>query len=567
MATSVDHKDGKLREPWDVPDLVPVRMLNEFTYCPRLFYLEWVQGEFEDNADTRDGRFQHRSVDRERARVERNEATGEPEEIRTTSVMMSAPGEGLIAKMDLVELDGQTAVPVDYKRGRVPDIPGRAWEPERVQLCAQGLILRENGYVCDSGVLYYVESRIRVEVPFDDALVDRTRSLIRELRQTAARGRIPPPLVDSPKCPRCSLVGICLPDEVNYLCRPERSPASRTIRRLTPPRDDRFPVYVQEQGAYVQKRGDRLRVTKNGETVADVRLLDVMELNLFGNVQVSTQTVRELCKREIPIAYYSYGGWLSGITLGIGHKNVELRLHQYSVATDPASRLAIAREIVAGKVHNCRTFLRRNHRDPPKTALDELTRLRNKARRAPSLEALLGIEGAAARVYFSQFAGMLRPPLEWDFTGRNRRPPRDPVNALLSFCYALLTKDALAAILKTGLDPYLGVYHSVRYGRPALALDLEEEFRPLLADSVTVSVLNNGEIKEQDFIRRAGGVALTENGRRKVLEAYERRVDTSVTHPLFGYNMTYRRVLAVQARLLARRMLGEIPRYVPFVTR
>ena len=308
-------------------------------------------------------------------------------------------------------------------------------------------------------------------------------------------------------------------------------------------------------------------MTKDGETLADMRLLDVMELNLFGNVQVSTQTVRELCQRDIPIAYYSYGGWLSGITVGMGHKNVELRLHQYGVATDPVARLDIAREIVAGKIQNCRTFLRRNHTDPPKAALDELKRLRNKARRASSLDALLGIEGAAARVYFSHFAGMLREPWDWDFTGRNRRPPRDPVNALLSFCYALLTKDALAAVLKAGFDPFLGVYHSVRYGRPALALDLQEEFRPLIADSVTVSVLNNGEIKEQDFVRRAAGVALTEKGRRKVLEAYERRVDTSVTHPVFGYSLTYRRVMAVQARLLARRMLGEIPRYVPFVTR
>ena len=566
MATLVEKEDRKLRESWDVPELVPVRMLNEFAYCPRLFYLEWVQGEFEDNVDTREGRFQHRTVDRERSRSERDAETGE-EALRTTSVMMSAPKEGLIAKMDLLEFDGETAVPVDYKKGRVPNIPGGAREPERVQLCAQGLILRENGYVCNSGILYYVESRTRVEVPFDDALIERTRSLVRELRRTAAQGRIPPPLEDSPKCPRCSLVGICLPDEVTYLAHESRAATPGTIRRLTPPRDDRVPIYVQEQGAYVQKRGDRLQVTKDGETVADVRLLDVLELNLFGNVQISTQTVRELCQRDIPVAYYSYGGWLSGITFGMGHKNVELRLHQYSVATDPAARLDIAREIVAGKIQNCRTFLRRNHAHPPASALDELKRLRDQARRASSLDALLGIEGAAAKVYFSHFSGMLRQPLEWDFMGRNRRPPRDPVNALLSFCYALLTKDAFAAVMKAGFDPYLGVYHSVRYGRPALALDLQEEFRPLLADSVSISVLNNGEIKEEDFVRRAGGVALTDNGRRKVLEAYERRVDTTVTHPVFGYSMTYRRVLAVQARLLARRMLGEIPRYVPFVTR
>ena len=131
--------------------------------------------------------------------------------------MLSAPIEGLIAKMDLVDIQAGIAVPVDYKHGRVPDVPGNAWEPEQVQLCAQGLILRENGYLCEGGILYYVDSRKRVSIPFDDALVDRTRELLRELRATAARRVMPPPLVDSPKCPRCSLVGICLPDETHWL--------------------------------------------------------------------------------------------------------------------------------------------------------------------------------------------------------------------------------------------------------------------------------------------------------------------------------------------------------------
>ena len=201
--------------------------------------------------------------------------------------MLSAPAEGLIAKIDLIDLQAGVAVPVDYKRGRVPDVPGGAWEPEMVQLCAQGLILRENGYQCEGGILYYIESRRRVSVPFDDGLVDRTRELLGEMRQTAAAGVVPPPLDDSPKCPRCSLVGICLPDEVNLLTGAWPSPPAplpegegshngdspifaerksgqspSDVRRLVPARDDALPLYVQEQGATLGKSGEVLTVKR-----------------------------------------------------------------------------------------------------------------------------------------------------------------------------------------------------------------------------------------------------------------------------------------------------------------
>jgi CRISPR-associated protein Cas1 len=156
---------------------------------------------------------------------------------------------------------------------------------------------------------------------------------------------------------------------------------------------------------------------------------------------------------------------------------------------------------------------------------------------------------------------------EFSQLGRNRRPPRDPLNALLSFCYSMLTKDLVAVTLGVGLDPYLGVYHRSRYGRPSLALDLAEEFRPLIADSVVIALLNNGEITSADFIRRAGAVSLMPDARRTVLRAYERRLDAEVKHPMFGYRISYRRVLDLQARLLAATIVGEIPTYPPMVTR
>ena len=156
------------------------------------------------------------------------------------------------------------------------------------------------------------------------------------------------------------------------------------------------------------------------------------------------------------------------------------------------------------------------------------------------------------------------PSTSTDATGDRRGIPS---TVCLSYVYALLTKDLTAVAIAVGFDPYLGVLHRPRFGRPALALDLAEEFRPLVAESVVINVINNGEIGERDFQVRAGGVALTQDGRRSVLSAYERRLDTEVTHPTYGYRITYRRVFEVQARVLAAHLLGEIPSYTPFMTR
>lgn len=561
----------------EIPELVPARMLNEYTYCPRLAYLMWVQGEFVDSADTVDGRYQHRRVDRPSGDVPAPEDIGD-ETIHARSVMMSAPGIGLIARMDLLELeeDGH-ATPVDYKRGKAPDLEERAWEPERVQLCAQALILRENGYTCEEGILYFVGSKRRVPIRIDDALVRKTLDRLAQMRATAAAGKIPPPLVNSPKCPRCSLVGICLPDEVNLLAS-DQAPTRRNggylaeLRRLVPTEADALPMYVQAQGATITKDGDLLQIREKGRVVQEARLMEVSQVAVYGNVQVTAQTVNDLCRRGIPITHFSYGGWFHGITHGMSHKNVELRRKQFAAAEDQARSLQLARAFVSGKIRNCRTFLRRNHPSSPQDTLEELTRLAESAERVSSAESLLGIEGTAARLYFSRFGEMFRhPPDEdppfFDFLSRNRRPPRDPVNALLSFVYTLLIKDMTVTLLSVGFDPYLGFYHRPRYGRPALALDLVEEFRPLLADSVVLGLINTREIQSTDFISCAGAVAMTDNGRKKVIGAYERRLETLVTHPIFRYALSYRRVLEVQVRLIGRYLAGEIADYPAFRTR
>lgn len=603
----------------EVPELIPVRMLNEFAYCPRLVYLEWVQGEFADNLDTLEGRFAHRRVDSAasdevplppgaeaadevsgQGETPAGPASGEraesdqPETIHTRSLTLSAPGEGLITRIDLVDLSAGSAIPVDYKRGKVPDVPGQAWETDQVQLCAQGLVLRENGYQCEGGILYYVESRRRVSVPFTEELIARTRQLAAELRQMAQAARMPPPLEDSPKCPRCSLVGICLPDETRLLqieaVEPEEpsdrgtpaselseaaantgaapgTPASTAVRRLFAARDDAQPLYVQEQGSIVGKTGQTLTIKKSGKLIAQVRLLDVSQVCLFGNVMISPQALRDLAGAGVPVCHFSYGGWFSALSSGLIHKNVELRQAQFAIAADPARSLEFARQFVLGKIKNCRTLLRRNLEGDATAVLRDLADLARRVSAAREAGTLLGLEGMAAKAYFAGFARLLKGGQAFEVEGRNRRPPRDPVNALLSFVYALLVKELTIVLHSVGFDPMLGFYHRPRYGRPSLALDLAEPFRPLLGDSVVLTLVNNGEVKGEDFIQRAGGVALTDAGRRAVLAAFERRMDTPVTHPIFGYQASYRRILEVQARLLGRAVLGEIPQYPNFCTR
>ncbi len=550
-----------------VPELIPARMVNEFAYCPRLAYLEWVQGEFADNAFTEDGRHVHRRVDAEQGHVEPSD-DDRPQVAR--SVMLSSTSEGFISRIDLVEASGALAVPIDYKRGKKPEIAEGAYEPERVQLCVQGLVLRDNGFTCDHGVIYFAGSRERTQVVFDDALVARTRELGRTLRAVASQNEIPAPLVDSPKCNDCSLAPICLPDEVVYLRDIVTQHEAEEPRRLVPARDDALPLYVQAQGGYVSKSGEVLAVKVKGEKVAEARLFETSQVNLMGNIQVSTQVLQELCGRGIPVCYFSAGGWFYGMTSSLMHKNVELRLHQFRAATDEQRSLALARRFVGTKIKNCRTMLRRNASEADGEVLRRLKDLVATSAEAESLASLLGIEGTAARLYFESFPRLLKRTdavPAFSFEGRNRRPPKDPVNAMLSLGYAMLTKDLTITSNAVGLDPFLGFYHQPRYGRPSLALDLVEEFRPLIVDSTVIGVINNGIIGVDDFVSLGGGVSLKPHARKAFIEAYERRMDQLVTHPVFGYQVSYRRVLEVQTRLLARHLAGEIDSFPEFATR
>ena len=669
--TSPTSPDTSDRRP-QFPEAIPARMLNEFVYCPRLFFYEFVEGVFVENADTVRGKSLHRRVDtdggalppassgksktkRSKAEVigqqnlfgdqpsappvagsSRREEAQTPESatlppsgesapstpnaqpttdevIHSRSVQMGSQRLGVTAKMDLVEVRGAgddlfntlEVCPVDYKAGapKAGEESNELWDADKMQLGLQALILRENGYACREGIIYYRATKQRVRLPITPELEAWIVEQVGAARR-AAVGTIPAPLCNSAKCPRCSLVTVCLPDETRMLAdlpvaadvsprdsthgeeKPtaDSRPQLQSPRRLIAARDDTRALYLNKPGLRVGRKDELLQIKEERSVLDEVRLNDVSHVALFGNIQISTQAIQSLCEAEIPVSYFSMGGWFYGITRGHELKNVFLRIEQFRQARDPAVCLRLARQFVNGKIRNHRTMLMRNHLEAPPATLLKLKQMADAALRAEAMDQLLGIEGNGASAYFEQFSGMIKiaddlpgdmePAAEsaqrlfnFNFTHRNRRPPTDPVNAMLSLAYSLLAKDCVLALLAVGFDPYVGFYHQPRFGRPALALDLMEEFRALVGESTVLSCINNRAINENDFVRAGQAVNLTSAGRRRFFEMYELRMNSVLTHPVFDYKVSYRRALELQARMLAKVLTGEIPDYVPLTTR
>lgn len=547
----------------DAP-LVPARMVNEWVYCPRLAYLEWVEGEWAETADTAEGARAHAPTDAGAGKLPPPDADPDDPARRARSVTLSSERLGVIAKIDMVDAEGGKVTPIDIKKGKRPHVAQGAHDPERVQVCVQALILEDNGYQVEEGALWFAASRERAPVALTPELRETTLRAISELRLAAAGKRRPPPLLDSPKCVRCALAGICLPDETNFFNK------GAVPRPLNPADDPALPFYVQSYGARVRKDGEQI-IVETDDGKVETPLIAISEVSLFGPVSITTPTLHELFRRNIPVAWYSTGGWLMGHAEGTGVENAVVRTNQYRASFDDAACQRIARGVVAAKIRNQRTLLRRNWRaenavDGKDEALESMKRLAAQAEAAPAPEQLLGFEGEAAAVYFRYFDRMLAAGADFSFEKRNRRPPEDPVNAMLSLSYSLLTRTFLAALQAIGFDPYRGFFHVMRHRRPSLALDMMEPYRAIIADSVVINAVNNGEIKPEEFLRNGPACMLKPAARKALIAGYERRLEQETTHPLFGYRISMRRLIAVQMRLLARHLDGEIktyPHYTP----
>lgn len=553
--------------------LWPARNVAEHAYCKRLFYLMEVEGVQLPNVHTEQGKADHKKADkpsRSRRKHWTELATPDPDrhELLVRSLELSSDSLKLFAKLDLAEIDGDYAVPIEYRKGRSrqpsaatdhtqPSGIDLVWEVDAVQLGLQSLLLKESGYTVDTAKVFYATDRTTVVLPIDSSITEYALRVFQQA-QITAQGSRPEPLVDDPRCVGCSLQPLCLPDEVNA----EKSKVSDLPNRgVLPELDGMHDLVVQTQRARVGVKGRALKVSTDPEEQATtVPIAGLSSVTVFGNASVSTQAMHLLSKHSVPIVFATLAGKTVSIVEPNDSTSAVVRIAQATKLTEPGSRLKLARELVAAKVENQRTVLMRNCSELPQPVKRELKSLTKRALAATGTETLMGLEGRAAAVYFEHLPSAVTSTYRAAFAkhGRKRRPPPDPVNACLSLGYSVLTNECATALRAARLDPAIGALHSYRPGRPALALDLIEPFRPLIVDSVMLSLLNRGELRQGHFIYGAGGCSLTSHGRSAFFANYGKRLATTVTHPYYGYKLSYRRMVTLHARLIAAWLVGDV---------
>lgn len=511
-------------------DPIPISLVTHTAFCPRRAWLESV-GEKTDTMQMQAGTEAHRRAD--------DASQSRPAEHRAVNIRSERLG--LSGRCDVVEgtADGPLTV-VEYKATPVRRRP-EVTEANRLQLALQRICLEEMGHAVAGTEVYFTGHRRRVEVDLTAADLRGAEEAVARTRSIITSERAPEPLQDDRRCQWCSHESVCLPAEHRY-------EASR--RRVVAAAPDAQIVHVTTPGSRASLSSGRLEVKKDGESLLSVPIERVLGLVVHGNADVSSALLRELCWRDRCVVWCSWSGRVIGWSRGADSPNGLQRVRQHVASAE--GRLDIAQQMVAAKIANQATLLRRNG-DAPE-AVARMRRLQRDALEAPSLTDLLGVEGEAASLYFGAFSTMLEgraarfAARQWK--GRCRRPAPDRVNAALDYTYAILLGECVRALVACGLDPHAGFLHSSSRNKPALALDLMEEFRAPVADSVVVRALRNGEVGEADFTSVMGACRMTDRGRKQLIAGFERRIETSFRHPVFDYDVTWRRAIEVQARLI-----------------
>ena len=421
------------------------------------------------------------------------------------------------------------------------------------------MCLEDMGHVVAGQSVFFTDHQQFVDVRVSESLVNLAIGYVRETRLLTEQARPPDPLRESPHCRWCSHVSICLPDEVSG-----RLPA-RSIAVADPEGEV---LHLTTPGSRASLKQGRVIVQRREERLGSLPVDRVVGLVIHGNADVSSALLRELWCRGAAVVWCSFQGRVVAWSESVNAPNGRARIRQN--AQSEVGRLDVAREFVSAKIADQATQLRRNASVPVFETVAHLRSIQRMAHAATSNPQLLGIEGRAAQVYFSAFPLMLKGEASWltaEWPGRQGRNATDPLNALLNYAYGLLLADVIRAVAACGLDPVAGFLHSSSRNKPALALDLMEEFRAPLADSVILGALNNGEVRPTDLTPVLGVARLRDSGRKAVIAAYERRLDQRITHPTFGYRVSWRRVIEVQARLLLATLEGTRDLYVGIRTR
>jgi CRISPR-associated protein Cas1 len=540
-----------LQIPALMPDTIRVSALHALAYCPRLFYLEEVEELYTQDAAVFAGRRLH---------VELEKQADEDWE----DLLLESHELGLRGRVDALRTRDGQVIPYEHKRGRCHrDQHGQpqAWESDKLQVLAYAYLIELSlRRPIQEGRIRYHADNVLVHVPLDDAGRAAVRQAIAEARLLRQSTHRPPVATNERLCARCSLAPVCLPEEARLAHDREWQPI-----RLFPADDDRQVIHILEPGTCVGRTGDQLKITRRQQPVETLPVRQVGQVVLHSFSQISTQALHFCADQQIGVHFVSGGGRYVG-SFDQRQGSIQRRIRQYQALSQPDICLRLAQQLVTCRGQGQRKFLMRGQRglNPIPAGLSQaIAQMKLILKQVPqtqSLASLLGVEGNLAALYFGALPYLIGETVDpkLHFDGRNRRPPQDRFNALLSFGYALLLKDVMNCILTVGLEPALGFYHQPRTQAPPLALDLLEIFRVPLVDMSVMGSVNRGQWDLQaDFDLRGQQVWLSDSGRRKFVKLYESRKEQTWKHPITEYSLTYRRLLELEVRLLEKEWSGE----------
>lgn len=532
-------------------ETIRVSALHALAYCPRLYYLEEVEELYIQDAAVFAGRRLHAELEKK-------------EEEEWEDLFLTSEELGLRGRVDALRTrDGQT-IPYEHKRGRCyrdKDKQPQAWLSDKLQILAYCYLIESAlGIKITEGRIRYHADNVLVHVPFDQSgkkMVENAIALAQKIRTATHR----PPVTENERlCARCSLSPVCLPEEARLVHNKEYQPL-----RLFPQDDEREILHILEPGTKVGRTGEQIKITRKDKPLEKLPAEQVGQIVLHSFSQISTQALHFCTYKGIGIHFVSGGGRYIG-SLDNRQGSIQRRIRQYEALNNSELCLSLAKKLVNCRGQGQRKFLMRirTSRKIKSAKLEQnIKQMQAIIKQIPqitSIESLLGIEGKIAALYFGALPCILSPdiPHQMRFDGRNRRPPKDRFNTLLSFGYSLLIKDVMNAILSVGLEPALGFYHQPRSQAAPLALDLMEIFRVPLVDMIVVASINRQQWDvNEDFEIRGEQVWLNETGRRKFVALYEQRKQETWKHPVTKYSLTYRRLLELEVRLLEKEWMDE----------
>lgn len=535
-----------------IDSLIRVMALHALAYCPRLFYLEEVEEIRLADDRVYAGRTLHEELKQ-----------AEEEQGEWTSLELCSNSLGLVGKADALRRRDGSIIPYEHKRGRAARAgkQAAAWPSDALQVSAYGMLLEEHlGRPVPEGRIRYHADKVTVRVPLDQAARQAVLDAIAQARRLRDSPQRPPVAANDRLCLRCSLAPVCLPEEERLVTHTRWEPV-----RMFPADREAKTLHVVRPGARVGRSGDQLRVEDPDGQSKVIPAHDVGAVVLHGFAQMTTQALHFCARQEIAVHWVSSGGThVAGLATGAGQ--VQRRLRQFHALSQPENCLDLARQLTLAKIESTLRYVLRATRDTDRQAsgvASAVATMKNSLHaipRAMGAGEVRGHEGMAARAYFDVLPRLLRAevPAEMFPDGRNRRPPRDRFNALLSFGYSLLYQNVLQAILAVGLEPALGFFHTPRSAAQPLVLDLMELFRLAVWDIPLIGSVNRlqWDVRD-DFEVTAGRVWLSAQGRKKAIELFENRLTDTWRHPVLEYSLSYARLIELETRLLEKEWTGQ----------